>query len=615
MSSSKDHSLDVPLLSDENYPQWSRRMACLLLSKDLADIVGFNPTTLAPLDDAPTITTNEHKKADAKAKARITMRLSDDTLATAQSAQTAHELWKLLHTTYQRSSMAAVVSCLKKLISIVKSPSQTISSYIADIQTKSLSLRNAGVKLQDKLVVALILANLPDDYSEVTTAIDVLDEVSIAKATSMLLNAEISMSERLSTSSISANHVRSMESEIEALKEKVRQLECSKPKNSCSISWHTHSGGDAACYAKHPELRKLNSTKTSKVALYSCHDACTSLEVPESNETIADTGSSTHMFRERVNFSSYSSAPNPNIRLGDSSVIHSLGKGRVEINLSGRAVELNGAVHVPKLSKNLFSVGQSTGTGAKFVFDGDYMLIYAREGFTPARGHLIAKVRKSADNLYRMSCSQPNDKHQPSAHFTTQKGAVTRKVWHERLGHLNSRALDQLLNASEGIKIKSSDTEDNSNLCEPCIMSKMTRFPFLPTTPKTTHPGELVHSDLKGPFKHPAIDGPWRYFVTYVDYHTRFTKVFLLEHKRDQLRAFRIYEATITNKFNSPVRTIESFQSDNGGEYMSKAVQDYFEAKGINHRRTVPYNPESNGIAERINRTIMETSEALRTQC
>lgn len=45
---------------------------------------------------------------------------------------------------------------------------------------------------------------------------------------------------------------------------------------------------------------------------------------------------------------------------------------------------------------------------------------------------------------------------------------------------------------------------------------------------------------------------------------------------------------------------------------MSNEVKSYFQQRGIAHRTTVAYNPESNGVAERLNRTIMETSEAMR---
>jgi hypothetical protein len=141
MSYSKDHHQDVPLFTGTNYQQWSRRMACHLQGKDLEDVVGFDATTLAPSDQVPKLESREEKKRDGKAKAKIMNRLSDDILALADDAGTSHELWRLLHETYQRSSMAAVVSSLKSLINTRKLESQTISAYIAEIKTENAESR------------------------------------------------------------------------------------------------------------------------------------------------------------------------------------------------------------------------------------------------------------------------------------------------------------------------------------------------------------------------------------------------------------------------------------------------------------------------------------------
>ena len=49
----------------------------------------------------------------------------------------------------------------------------------------------------------------------------------------------------------------------------------------------------------------------------------------------------------------------------------------------------------------------------------------------------------------------------------------------------------------------------------------------------------------------------------------------------------------------------ETNSTDNGKEYTSNAFEDYIFQHGIAHQTTVPYNPHKNGVAERMNRTIM----------
>ena len=53
-------------------------------------------------------------------------------------------------------------------------------------------------------------------------------------------------------------------------------------------------------------------------------------------------------------------------------------------------------------------------------------------------------------------------------------------------------------------------------------------------------------------------------------------------------------------------RKIKTLRTDNGGEYTSKEFQLYLEQHGIVHQPTVAYSPQQNGVAERMNRTLME---------
>jgi len=48
----------------------------------------------------------------------------------------------------------------------------------------------------------------------------------------------------------------------------------------------------------------------------------------------------------------------------------------------------------------------------------------------------------------------------------------------------------------------------------------------------------------------------------------------------------------------------ESILADNGTAFISKAVSDTFASFGIHGKHSTPYNPQSNGIVERVNRTL-----------
>ncbi len=44
------------------------------------------------------------------------------------------------------------------------------------------------------------------------------------------------------------------------------------------------------------------------------------------------------------------------------------------------------------------------------------------------------------------------------------------------------------------------------------------------------------------------------------------------------------------------------------GEYTSNAFEKYLRDEGIRHEKTIPKTPQQNGVAERLNRTLVESA-------
>ena len=78
----------------------------------------------------------------------------------------------------------------------------------------------------------------------------------------------------------------------------------------------------------------------------------------------------------------------------------------------------------------------------------------------------------------------------------------------------------------------------------------------------------------------------------------------MLNGKDETIDAFRQYKAEVENQLDKKIR------SDRGGEYQSPFAEICLE-NGIIHQTTAPYTPQSNGIAERKNRTLKEMMNAL----
>ena len=92
-----------------------------------------------------------------------------------------------------------------------------------------------------------------------------------------------------------------------------------------------------------------------------------------------------------------------------------------------------------------------------------------------------------------------------------------------------------------------------------------------------------------------------KFYVTFIDDYSRFTRVYLLRNKDEAFDMFLSYKAEVENQHD---RKIKRIRSDRGSEYIP--LNDYCENEGIIYEITPPYSLESNGVVERKNMTIKE---------
>lgn len=157
--------------------------------------------------------------------------------------------------------------------------------------------------------------------------------------------------------------------------------------------------------------------------------------------------------------------------------------------------------------------------------------------------------------------------------------------------------------------------------CPACMMAKSTHHVPKPThhTSQNRHPAtesttphnrrrlDLIYSDLCGPFPIPSLGGSI-YYISFIDDVTRVTWVQFLKRKSDASTIIKNFTLEMETQYDAHIK---AFQTDNGGEYINHDLLAFFKSKGIKHRLTPPYSPESNGVAERLNRTIGEALRAM----
>ena len=140
--------------------------------------------------------------------------------------------------------------------------------------------------------------------------------------------------------------------------------------------------------------------------------------------------------------------------------------------------------------------------------------------------------------------------------------------------------------------------------CNTCVETKQTKTAATGTLAKggVKH---VVHSDIIGPIDPQTIGGA-RYILCFIVESSRYAKVFVIKRRSQLGQCFSEFEAWIERATGTP---IERLHSDNAKEYVKLGV--YLKQKGITKTFSTPYTPQSNGLAERFNRTFLDKTRAM----
>lgn len=169
------------------------------------------------------------------------------------------------------------------------------------------------------------------------------------------------------------------------------------------------------------------------------------------------------------------------------------------------------------------------------------------------------------------------------AYFSYRHVSTPEDIWHLRLGHSNSKVLQQLRSSMEIVINKSKTTP----VCEPCQMGKSHHLQFFSSQSLVFHPLERVHCDIWGPSPIVSNQG-FRYYAVFVDDYTRFSWLYPLHQKSDFYSTFVAFKTLVEKQFS---KSIKEFQSDGGGEFCNNNMKSFLVANGIQHRISCPYTP------------------------
>ena len=119
-------------------------------------------------------------------------------------------------------------------------------------------------------------------------------------------------------------------------------------------------------------------------------------------------------------------------------------------------------------------------------------------------------------------------------------------LWHHRLDHPSFPYLKSLFS----YLFKNKDP--CSFQCENFQIAKHTRVPF-----------PIIHSDIWWPSRVTNISGT-KWFITFIDDHTRLYWVYLLKEKSKTCKIFQTFYSIIKTQFQAQIQVL---RTDNGQEY------------------------------------------------
>jgi Reverse transcriptase (RNA-dependent DNA polymerase)/gag-polypeptide of LTR copia-type/GAG-pre-integrase domain len=631
-TSTTTSSSDVisPKLGENNYHSWVIKMKALLMSKKLwlhvkgaiskppNDAVGFQDFTLNSYAASGLILLNIEESQYTHVEG-----MEED----------PSKMWITLEGIHIQKRPNTRFMAYSNLLSITKQPDESLPSVTTRVEqalkdVKTLCPKDYTLdKLYDDLSCMAMIRSLPADYSSFVSAITLMEQLDMSKLKSAFiteesnrkameghfgLSAAAHLSSTITTKPTSTiicgwcerpGHVedncftKKASQQQDRANAKARRSRGKKPTNSRFTSPSNNKPSANTASISPVTEQAVNAS------VFNTSDATTSQLTP-SLDWCADSGATSHMTPHRDWFVDYSPQVIP-IMIADGTTIYSTGIGSVQFRpflrgASGKAVVFQNVLHVPCLSRPLLSMTKLTlETGFKIVMWKDNIYFHHKGPLI-----MIAKLKGTLAHLVGTTLIHPSAS--PTTALNTTAAPLDISLWHRRFSHLNYGDLKSMINKGlvRGVNIQSQSTPDP--ICEPCLAGNMRRI-IKKTAKHDEHNLDVIYSDLHGPMPVQALDGS-RYWCLFVDGHSRFWALYFLRTKDQTFEVFKKFKAWVELATGNRIKAL---QDDKGGEYMSKAMEEYLTAEGIQRRHTMRAEPHSNGIAERANGIIANRATSL----
>ena len=584
-----------------DFTLWKEKMMAVLIYQKLDSAIE---------DDIPELKADASaRKEDAtlvmkQARSAIVMNLSDNVLRQVIGEKTASGLWKKLEQLYMTKTTATKIFLKGKFYGFKMNATMTLEQNFDEMNKIILSLSNMGEEIKEEDQVVILLNSLPDQFKELRTVImysresltleDVMSALRSRDAEITWEKAARMQSQKQDESLIVRG--RSPKRHTSRGPSRFHSRSKSRPKETRKC----HHCGKVGHLIKHCwELKKKKKEEDNGNSSAVVDDpysrdgdvCCVSLD-RDTQEWILDTGCTYHMCPKREWFIDYKETNGGKVLMGNDHQCNVIGIGSIAIKGSdGTTKILNNVRHIPDLKRNLISLGT--------LDDEGYDCRVSRGILKITKGSLVVMKGIKKSGLYRLD----GETVPPAYASVIKKGNSDSVAWHTRMGHISEQGLVEL--SKQGII--PNYTHVNLPFCEVCVQGKQHRIKFSSSNYRAKKPLEYIHSDLWGASRTPTQGGNL-YFLSIVDDYSRKVWVYLLKNKSECLEKFKVWKTLVENQTNLKIK---SLRTDNGLEFVNQEFNDLCAKYGIQRHKTVKNTPQQNGVAERMNRTLLNKVRCL----
>lgn len=639
-SGSAKNRRNIKPFNGERYGIWKFRIRALLAEEEVLRVVD---------DEVPLRPNAEWNKMERTATSIIVENLSDTMLGIVTGEElTAREILQKLDKIYERKSLATQLAVQKKLLSLKFKEDIALMKHFQIFDELMIELLAAGGSQTEMGKVAHLLLTLPSSYDGIVTAIQTLSEESLnlAFVKTRLLDQETKLKSASGETSSKVLHTEYRHPDrTKTTKGKWKQrhnLNFNRPyqtktwyPNKYGKSWkktnikynagikcdhcgrRNHAKKDCYYYKRLQQKdeeadrpRTLQSVQLTEPSFaFMIRSESSNLRSNSSKEItfIIDSGATDHLVNQPGCFTTVTELESPmeiSVAKLDASIIATR-KGTIDV-ITDQGIHgvLENVLYAAEVPYNLLSVRRIQEAGMTVIFDATGGLKILKGGKTVIKGRPFNNLLCVEFKLNTCKTS----KHASNAEVNSTQ--INYKLWHERLGHISKQKFLDLTNkemVDDNSQVK--DIIPTNDLCEACVYGKQARLPFSKAKDKSyvRRPLFIIHSDVCGPITPPTLNNK-NYFVTFIDEFTHYIVIYLLTYKSEVLKCFQDFVAKSDAHFNTKVVNL---YCDNGGEYLSNEFKEFCAAKGITYHLTVPYTPQQNSVAERMNRTITEKARAM----